>query len=665
MSDPRQGQLLWAPRADARATTRMGAFLDWAEASLGVELPTYQAAWEWSVTDLDAFWDAVARWFGVPFHERPRAVLGERSMPGATWFPGATINYAELALASPDDRPALVARSQTRPDVTLTRRELAEQVARVAAGFERLGIGQGDRVVGYLPNVPETIVAFLACASLGAIWSSCAPEFGVRSVIDRVRQIGPKVLLAVDGYRYGERVVERHGEVAAIRAALGTLEHTVVLPYLRDTVDLAAFDAPGAAGTLLGWGELAARPGSLDFIPVAFDHPLYVLYTSGTTGPPKAIVHGHGGIALEHLKVLALHHDLGPDDRLFWFSTTGWMMWNKLVSGLLVGSTLALFDGDPGHPDLTTLWRFAADARVTVFGAGAPFYLRCAKAGLSPVDRFDLSRIRSVCSTGSPLPPEGFAWIYEHVARDQMLGSVSGGTDTCTAFVGSCPLLPVHAGEITCRCLGAKVEAYDEQGRSVVGQRGELVITAPMPSMPVGFWNDPDGAAYRAAYFDHFPGVWRHGDWIEITGRGSCVITGRSDATLNRGGVRLGTSELYSVVESIDRVADSLVIHHDDPNGGPGELILFVVPARGATLDDALRRAITDALRRELSPRHVPDAMHQIPEVPRTISGKKMEVPVKRVLAGEPVEKVANPGAMANPGSLAPFVAMGRPGGPR
>ena len=652
MGDAVQGQLLWDPPPDAWDTTRMGHLAARIARTRGIEIDGYDALWRWSVDDLEGFWAEVAADHEVIFHDPPTAVLAQRSMPGARWFPGATLNYAEHALRRRDDTPAVIARSQTRPDVTLSFAELAEQVGRAADGLRRLGVTHGDRVVAYAPNIPETLVAFLACASLGAVWSSCAPEFGVRSVVDRVRQIDPRVLLVVDGYRYGDKAVDRAAEVAEIRAALPTLEATVVLPYLDDRVDAARF--PG----VVAWDELVGEPAPVTFTPVAFDHPLYVLYSSGTTGLPKAIVHGHGGILLEHLKVLSLHQDLGPGDRFTWFTTTGWMMWNYLVSGLTVGATIVLFDGDPGHPDLLTLWRLAADAQVTVFGASAPFLLACRRAGLSPRNEFDLSALRQVGSTGAPLPPEGFGWVYDHVGDDLLLASVSGGTDVCTAFVAGAPVLPVHAGEIACRCLGARVEAFDAAGRSVVGERGELVITAPMPSMPVGFWGDDDGSRYRAAYFDDPPGVWRHGDFIELTERGSCIITGRSDATLNRGGVRMGTSEFYSVVDAVDGVQDSLVIHHDDPAGGPGELVLFVVLDPGVTVDDQLRRTLAAAIRTQLSPRHVPDVLHAVPAIPRTMSGKKLEVPIKRLLGGEPLEQVVNPGSLADPSALDAFVAL-------
>jgi acetoacetyl-CoA synthetase len=646
------GTLLWEPPADARSSTHIGRYLDRMAAEHGLDLPDQEAAWRWSVEHLEDFWGSIVTEFDVRFHAPAQAVLADRSMPGAQWFPGATLNYAEHALRRRDDAPAVIARSQTRAEVTLSWAELADQVARARAGLERLGVGRGDRVVGYLPNVPETLVAFLACASLGAVWSSCAPEFGVRSVVDRVRQIEPAALLVVDGYRYGERAVDRSAEVAAIREALPTLRATVVLPYLHEHVDEDRFPAATS------WAELVAEPAELAFDPVAFDHPLYVLYSSGTTGLPKAIVHGHGGILLEHLKVLGLHHDLGPDDRFCWFTTTGWMMWNYLVSGLTVGASVVLFDGDPGHPDLLTLWRLAAEVGLTLLGVGAPFLLACRKAGLSPGEEVDLSRLRSVGSTGAPLPPEGFAWVYEHVGRDLLLVSASGGTDVCTAFVAGSPLLPVHAGVIACRCLGAKVEAFDERGQPVIGERGELVLSAPMPSMPVAFWDDPDGARYRAAYFEDLPGVWRHGDWIEIAPDGSCVITGRSDATLNRGGVRMGTSEFYSAVEAVPGVIDSLVVHHEDPQGGPGELVLFVALAPDRALDDDLRTSLARTIRTELSPRHVPDVVHAVPTIPRTISGKKLEVPIKRLLDGAPFERVVNPGALADPGSLAPFLTL-------
>lgn len=656
MAEVVAGTPLWEPAPDAWRTSRMGRFLTRVAAERGLQLPDEEAAWRWSVDDLAGFWQAVVDEFDVRFHHAPSTVLADDAMPGAVWFPGATLNYAEHALLRRDDGPAVIARSQTRDELVLSWAELADQVARARAGLARLGVGRGDRVVGYLPNVPETLVAFLACASLGAIWSSCAPEFGVRSVVDRVQQIEPSVLLVVDGYRYGDRAVDRSAEIAAIQAALPTLRATVALPYLHDHVD------PERLPDVTTWDELVAETGPLTFEPVPFDHPLYVLYSSGTTGLPKAIVHGHGGILLEHLKVLGLHHDLDEHDRFCWFTTTGWMMWNYLVSGLTVGATVVLFDGDPSHPDLLTLWRLAAETGITVLGVGAPFLLTCRKAGLAPKDELDLSRLRSVGSTGAPLPPEGFGWVHDHVGEDVRLVSASGGTDVCTAFVAGSPLRPVRAGHIAGRCLGAKVEAFDPEGRSVVGERGELVITAPMPSMPVGFWNDPDGQRYRAAYFEDFPGVWRHGDWIEIAPDGSCLITGRSDATLNRGGVRMGTSEFYSVVESVPGIADSLVVHHEDPDGGPGELVLFLVLDADHDLDDTFRHRLAATIREELSPRHVPDAVHAIPAVPRTISGKKLEVPVKRLLDGVPLERVVNPGAMANPDSLQPFLTLAAEG---
>jgi len=652
MAEIETGTLLWEPPADVRATSRLGRFLDRVETSLGLELPDYDAAWQWSVDDLPGFWSAVVDEFDVRFRDPAGGVLADASMPGAHWFPGATLNYAEHLLRTTGDTPAIVARSQSRDDVTVSWDELRDQVARAAAGLRRLGVRRGDRVAAFAPNIPETLIAFLATASIGAVWSSCAPEFGVRSVVDRIRQIEPTVLIAVDGYRYGVKPMDRTDELAQIRAELPSLRTTVLIPYLD--VEAAADRVPD----IVTWQELTGEPAEPTFAAVPFDHPLYVLFSSGTTGLPKAIVHGHGGILVEHLKALGLHHDLGPDDRFTWFTTTGWMMWNLLVSGLAVGSPLVLFDGDPGYPDLSTLWRMAADLEVTVFGVGAPFLLNCRRAGLAPGEELDLSRIRQVGSTGSPLPPEGFSWVYDHVHRDLQVASVSGGTDVCTAFVGASPLHPVRAGEIPCRFLGAKVEAYDPGGNPVIGERGELVITAPMPSMPVGFWNDPDGSAYRAAYFEDFPGVWCHGDWLEITSDGACIITGRSDATLNRGGVRMGTSEFYSVVDEVDGVVDSLVVHHEDPAGGAGELVLFVVLEEGRDLDDELRRTLASTLRSELSPRHVPDTLHAVPAVPRTISGKKMEVPVKRLLDGEPAEEVVNRGAMANPGSLDAYLDL-------
>ena len=641
--------VLWSPRADARSTTRVGAYVEWLERERGLRFGGYDDLLRWSIDDLEGFWQSIWDHFDVASEADPGPALAGDAMPGARWFPTARLNWAEHCLRLAGRAGAdtvLVARSQSRERIELTADELRADVARVRAGLERLGVGRGDRVVAYLPNVPEAVVGLLATASLGAIWASCPPEFGVRSVVDRFSQVQPKVLLAVDGYRYGDRDVDRDADVAAIRAALPSLTATVALPYLRDD----ASRIPDA----LPWEELVAEAGQLAFERVPFDHPLFVLYSSGTTGLPKPIVHGHGGILLEHLKIHALHHDLGAADRFFWFSTTGWMMWNYLVSALAVDAGIVLYDGSPGHPDLGALWRLAAEEGITYFGTSATYLMACRKEGLRPGAIADLSRVRGIGSTGSPLPAEGFRYVYDAIGPSVHLQSVSGGSDVCTAFVGASPLVPVWEGEISCRHLGCAVEAFDPDGRPLVGEQGELVVTRPMPSMPVGFWNDPDGSRYRATYFEDFPGTWRHGDWITFTERGSCVISGRSDATLNRGGVRVGTAEFYAVVEAIPEVADSLVVHLDDGD----RLLLFVALRDGDELTDALRARIGHELRTALSPRHVPDEVLAVPVIPRTLSGKKLEVPVKRILTGTPADDAASRGSLADPASLDPFVEL-------
>jgi acetoacetyl-CoA synthetase len=647
-------RVIWSPPADAMERSRMGRYLAWLKETRGLDLPSYDHAWRWSITEPGRFWQSIWDHFEVLAHLPPRDSLAVNRMPGATWFPGATLNYAQHALRLPgraDGDIVVIGRSQTRDATDLTVAELRDQVARCRAGLQRLGVGRGDRVAAFLPNVPEAIVALLATASLGAIWSSCAPEFGVRAVVDRFGQIEPKVLIAVDGYRYGDKAIDRRTELGEIRAALPSLTSTVVLPYLDAA---ATAEIPDA----IAWSELLAEAGPLEFEPVPFAQPLYILYSSGTTGLPKPIVHGHGGITLEHLKALALHTDLGPTDRFLWFTTTGWMMWNYLVSGLAVGATVVTFDGNPAFPDLSALWRLAADTGTTYFGVSAPFLMACRKAELTPGRDLDLGALRGVGSTGAPLPAAGFDWVHDAVSDTIPVGSLSGGTDLCTGFLGPSPLVPVWSGEISCRMLGAKVEAFDEAGRSVLGQEGELVITAPMPSMPVAFWGDLEGDRLREAYFSTYPGVWRHGDWLTITQRGSCIVTGRSDATLKRGGVRIGTSEFYGIVEALPEVADSLVVHLEDAAGGPGELLLFVVPRDGRPIDDDLRRRIGLALRDELSPRHVPDEIIEVAAVPRTLSGKKLEVPVKRILLGLPPEAAASKDSLADPRALDAFIGF-------
>jgi acetoacetyl-CoA synthetase len=613
----------------------MAAFRAWLAANRGVDLADYEALWRWSVSDLAGFWGALAEFAGARFHSPPHAVLAEPAMPGARWFPGATLNYAEHALAAgpgkEDDDLAVIFCREDGMRQECSFGALRQHVAAARSALTSLGVGRGDRVVALAPNTPETLVAFLATASLGAIWSSCSPDFGTRAVAERFTQLAPTVLIAVQGYGYGGKHFDIHSTVDTLSEQISSLRATV---------------RPA------DWERLLAEHAAaeLAFEPVEFDHPLWVLYSSGTTGLPKGIVHGHGGIVLEYLKTLGLQADLGPGDRFFWFTTTGWMMWNHLISGLLVGTTIVLYDGSPGYPDLGALWRVAEEQRITYFGTSAPFIQSCRKAGLRPGADYNLTALRALGSTGAPLSPEGFSWIVSEIGSGVQICSVSGGTDVCTAFVGAAPDVPVWEGEISCRALGAAVAALDEAGREVIDEVGELVITKPMPSMPVCFWNDPDGARLREAYFDVYPGLWRHGDWIRITPRGSCVIYGRSDATLNRGGVRMGTAEFYTVVEGLEEVLDSLVVD-------TGELLCFVVLAPGVTLPDVEPR-LRAALRTELSPRHVPDRFVVIDEVPRTLNGKKCEVPVKKILAGADPSRAVSSGALRNPDSLAPFIAL-------
>ena len=645
-----QGQVLWMPRADAREQYEIGRYLEWLRTERGLEFAGYDELWRWSVSDLEGFWSSIWDFFEIRAHTPYERVLGSRSMPGAEWFPGARLNYAEHMVGRDEDVDvvAVVAHSQSREPRELTFGDLREQVARARAGLQRLGIGPGDRVVAYLPNIPETLVAFLATASLGAIWATCPPEFGVRSVLHRLGQLEPKLLLAVAGYRYGDKHVDRREQVAAVREGLPSLEAVVRVPYVGGADD--------ELSDTLSWDQLVAEPAELAFDPLPFAHPLYVLFSSGTTGLPKAIVHCHGGILVEHLKNHAFSWDLRPGDRLQWFTTTAWMMWNALVSTLLLRASIVMIDGNPVYPDVSFQWELAEKTRPTFFGLSPAFTMACRKEGLEPGRLYDLSSIRMLCEAGSPLPLEGYEWLYRQVGSDVYLNVGSGGTDVCTGIVQGTPLLPVYAGEMSGRCLAVDSDAYGPDGTPVVGELGELVIKQPMPSMPVAFWNDPDGSRYRDAYFDHFPGVWRFGDWIMFTERGSAMITGRSDATLNRGGVRLGTSELYSVVEELEEVLDSLIVHLE----GQDELLLFVVLRPGVELDDELQARIKKALRTSLSPRHAPDTVVAVPSIPRTLTGKKLEVPVKRILTGAAVADVAASDALVDPASIEPFADYAR-----
>ena len=640
MSEP---ELLWTPSTRRIERATITRYQDWLSRSRGLQFDDYASLWQWSVSDIEAFWSSIAEFLDVRFEASASAVLGDRSMPGAAWFPGSRLSYAEHIFRSrDDDAVALRFASESRPLGAWSWGELRSQTAAIASGLRASGVGVGDRVAAYMPNIPETIAAFLACASIGAVWSSAAPEFGARSVIDRFAQIEPKVLLAIDGYRYGGKDFDRRPMVSSVADSIPSLERVVRLGYLADS----------------GWEDgFLAEGESLSFEALPFDHPLWVLYSSGTTGLPKPIVHGQGGILFEHLKKAHLHLDAQAGDRIFWFTTTGWMMWNFLLGQLLSDASIVLFDGNPGYPNIGTLWDLAADAGITCFGTSAAFISACMKDGLRPAKGRDLSALAAIGSTGSPLAPEGFRWVYDELGSDTWLFSTSGGTDMCTAFVGGVPTLPVYLGELQARSLGAAVEAWSPAGEPLVDEVGELVITQPMPSMPIYFWGDEDGSRYQESYFSDYPGIWRHGDWIKITSRGTAVIYGRSDSTINRGGVRMGTSEIYRAVMSLDDVVDALVVDVPKP-GTDGWMPLFVVLRDGVELDDELIAAIRKRVREDCSPRHVPDEVIQIAQAPRTLSGKLLEVPVKRILMGTPAEEAASRESLANPEALDTFVDL-------
>ncbi|AWI29247.1 acetoacetate--CoA ligase [Streptomyces tirandamycinicus] len=632
---------LWQPDADRIAAARITRFQAWAADRYGAPAEGgYPALHRWSVDRLETFWQAVADWFDVRFSTPGERVLADRGMPGARWFPGATLNYAEHALRTAEDparahEPALVHLDETHTPASVSWAELRRQVGSLAAELRALGVRPGDRVSGYLPNIPQAVTALLATAAVGATWTSCAPDFGARSVLDRFQQVEPVVLFTVDGYRYGGKEHDRADVVAELRRELPTLRAVVHIPLLG---------SPAPEGAL-EWSALTAGDVEPDFEQVPFEHPLWVLYSSGTTGLPKAIVQSQGGILLEHFKQLGLHCDLGPGDRFFWYTSTGWMMWNFLVSGLLTGTTVVLYDGSPGHPDTGAQWAIAERTGTTLFGTSAAYVMACRKAGVHPARDHDLTTVRCVATTGSPLPPDGFRWLHDEVREDLWIASVSGGTDVCSCFAGAVPTLPVHIGELQAACLGTDLQSWDPHGKPLVGEVGELVVTNPMPSMPIRFWNDPDGSRYRDSYFEMFPGVWRHGDWITITDHGSVVIHGRSDSTLNRQGVRMGSADIYEVVERLPEIRESLVIGLEEPDGGYW-MPLFVHLAPGAALDDDLRSRIKRAIREQLSPRHVPDEIIEVPGVPHTLTGKRIEVPVKRLLQGTALTKVVNPGSV-------------------
>ncbi|TVQ42563.1 MAG: acetoacetate--CoA ligase [Saprospirales bacterium] len=649
-------KIVWKPDAELMENCNLTHYRKWLveKGYLSTTDNDYEKLWQWSVNDLRLFWKSIAEYFGLTVEMDREKVLSSDEMPGAKWFSSLKVNYAAQVFANANSEfPALMAMSETRELESISWEALAFQIKKFRAHLLLSGVQKGDRVVAYISNIPEATAAFLACASLGAVWSSCSPDFGVGSVLERFSQIKPKVLLATDGYAYNGKNHCRLEKIGSIVAALDSLESVVLVPFYNGE------KRPNSIEGVVWWTDLHEDEGELEFVDLPFDHPIWILYSSGTTGAPKAITHSHGGVLLEHLKYLHLQNDVRKGERFFWFSTTGWMMWNFVNASLLVGATAVLYDGSPGYPNLKVMWKFIQDAGIHHFGTSAPFLVACMKNKLHPAEDFDLSHLRSIGSTGSPLPPEAFDWVYKKVKKEVWLCSMSGGTDVCTAFVGSSPWKPVRLGEIQCRALGCDMHALDDDGKKLLAEVGEMVVMQPMPSMPVFFWNDEDGSRYRSSYFEHYPGKWRHGDWVEINDRGGLIIHGRSDATLNRQGVRIGTAEIYRAVDKINSIKDSLIVNLE-LSGGNHYMPLFVVMNEGQKLSDEVIAEIKSTLRATYSPRHVPDEVIEIAELPYTISGKKMEAPVKKILIGKPIGKAANTGAMKNPESLEFFVKFAK-----
>ncbi|MGK5533750.1 acetoacetate--CoA ligase [Streptomyces sp. URMC 129] len=643
---------IWTPSPSVLDTATIEHFRHWAADRYGLTLPDYHALHAWSVTDLEQFWGGVWEYFDIRADTPGERVLADASMPGARWFPGARLNYADQILRH-GGRPGAAVIDEAEPGGpaagTLSWSELRRQVGAVAHTLRELGVEQGDRVVGYMPDIPEAVVAFLAAASIGAVWSVCGQEYSAPAAAARLGQLDPVVLIAADGYRYGGRRHDRRDAVARLRTDLPGLRATVMVPRLGLV--------PDASAGIIPWAEASAGDHPPAPVPVAFDHPLWVLFSSGTTGKPKGIVHGHGGVLLEHLKQIGLHCDLGAGDTYLGYTSPSWMMWNFQVAVLLVGASLVCYDGSPSHPAPDTLWALASRHRTAVLQT-SPAYLRsCEQSGVRPAAHHDLSRLRSLRVTGAVLPPSSSHWAARELGPHVAISSGSGGTDVVSGFAGSVPTLPIRAGELAAPCLGVALEAWDPHGRSVRGEVGELVITKPMPSMPLAFWDDPDGSRYRSSYFDTYPGVWRHGDWITVTSRGSVIMHGRSDATLNRNGVRMGSADIYQVVEQLPGIAESMVIGVEQADGGYW-MPLFVVLAHGAELTPELERTITTAISEGASPRHVPDEIIAVPGIPHTLTGKKLEVPVKRILQGAVPGDVLDPRSVNNPESLDTYVRV-------
>jgi len=642
---------LWHPSESFVTNSNLYQYLQWLGEHYNYHFINHHELWLWSVKNTAEFWESVWQYFDIQAHAPYTSVISGDTMPGVRWFEGSTLNYAEHIFKNQkEEHPAILFSSERHDLIEISWGELYSQVASMSAYLKEIGVKKGDRVVAFLPNIPEATIAFLATCSIGAIWSSCSPDFGANSVVDRFRQIEPKILFSLDGYQYNGKPFDKQHITNELCEKLPTLEKVIYVPYLNREAS-----AKNISKGILWNDAFRSDAAEIVFEAVPFGHPIWVLYSSGTTGIPKAITHSQGGVLLEHYKYLAFHNDVHPGEHFFWFSTTGWMMWNFVQASLLMGATIVLYDGSPGFPNLNRLWELAEKAKIHHFGTSAPFLMACKKQGLKPGNNFDLSHLKSISSTGSPLPPEAFDWVYDNVKKDVWLCSMAGGTDVCTAWVGGCPMLPVYEGEIQCRSLGAALYAFDEAGKPVTEEVGELVVVKPMPSMPVYFWNYEGNKRYLSSYFDMYPGLWRHGDWIKITDRETLIIYGRSDATLNRKGIRIGTAEIYRALDKVPEIKDCLIVNLE-LEGGRDYMPLFVVLNEGVELGEALINKIKLKLRTECPTRHIPDEIVQISEVPYTISGKKLEAPVKKVLMGMPVEKAANVDSLKNPQALDFFV---------